>query len=117
MFQHPHFIAAARSAELWVDWEEVSPAQLESYLIKLRKEEGYTIVGIEQTSGSVSMEQFDFPEKTAVVLGAEGKGVPATILPLFDVCVEIPQYGLIRSLNVHVTGALVMFEYARQFLM
>ena len=31
-----------------------------------------------------------------------------------DVCVEVPQDGVIRSMNVHVTGAIFMWEYARQ---
>jgi tRNA guanosine-2'-O-methyltransferase len=31
-----------------------------------------------------------------------------------DVCVEIPQLGVIRSLNVHVSGAIMSWEYVRQ---
>lgn len=116
VFEHPHFVAAARSAELWIPWEEVMPKDLPVYLEGLRRR-GYTIVGIEQTANSVSMEAFAFPERCAVVLGAEGQGVPAPLIPLLDVCVEIPQYGLIRSLNVHVTGAVAMYEYTRQHLM
>jgi len=34
-----------------------------------------------------------------------------------DVCVEIPQLGLIRSLNVHVTGALMIWAYTQQKLL
>ncbi|KAG5496326.1 hypothetical protein JKF63_02628 [Porcisia hertigi] len=116
VFDHPHFVAAARSAELWIPWEEVMPRDLPLYLEGLRRR-GYTIIGIEQTAASVSIEQFSFPERCAVVLGAEGQGVPAPLIPLLDVCVEIPQYGLIRSLNVHVTGAITMYEYTRQHLM
>lgn len=116
VFEHPHFVAAARSAELWIPWEEVMPKDLPGYLEGLRRR-GYAIVGIEQTASSLSMEAFAFPERCAVVLGAEGKGVPAPLIPLLDVCVEIPQYGLIRSLNVHVTGAIAMYEYTRQHLM
>ena len=33
---------------------------------------------------------------------------------LRDACVEIPQLGIIRSLNVHVSGALMVWEYTRQ---
>ncbi|KPA84869.1 hypothetical protein ABB37_01332 [Leptomonas pyrrhocoris] len=116
VFEHPHFVAAARSAELWIPWEEVMPKDLPGYLEGLRRR-GYVIVGIEQTANSVSMEAFSFPARCAVVLGAEGQGVPAPLIPLLDVCVEIPQYGLIRSLNVHVTGAIAMYEYTRQHLM
>ncbi|KAG5471089.1 hypothetical protein CUR178_02398 [Leishmania enriettii] len=116
VFEHPHFVAAARSAELWIPWEEVMPKDLPFYLEGLRRR-GYMIIGIEQTAASVPMEQFCFPDRCAVVLGAEGQGVPAPLIPLLDVCVEIPQYGLIRSLNVHVTGAITMYEYTRQHLM
>ena len=41
----------------------------------------------------------------------------ATLPVLFlqvDVCVEIPQLGVVRSLNVHVSGALAVWEYTRQ---
>jgi tRNA G18 (ribose-2'-O)-methylase SpoU len=116
VFAHPHFVAAARSSELWVPWEEVLPVNLPEYLYRIRQE-GFTIVGIEQTASSVPMPHFSFPSNSVVVLGSEGQGIPAPLLPLLDVCVEIPQYGLIRSLNVHVTGAIVIYEYTRQHLM
>ena len=38
------------------------------------------------------------------------------LIGLLDVCVEIPQQGVIRSLNVHVSGALLIWEYRRQQL-
>lgn len=116
VFDHPHFTATARSAELWIPWAEVPPRDLPAYLNEKRRE-GYTICGIEQTADSVSMAGYEFPEKVVVVLGSEGQGIPAPLIPMLDVCVEIPQYGLIRSLNVHVTGAIVMYEYTKQHLM
>ena len=33
---------------------------------------------------------------------------------MMDYCVEIPQVGIIKSLNVHVSGALIAFEYLKQ---
>ncbi|CCW60382.1 unnamed protein product [Phytomonas sp. EM1] len=116
VFEHPHFVATARSAELWIPWQEVRPKDLLGYLASMQRE-GYTVIGIEQTSGSVSIASYQFPSRAVVVLGSEGHGIPAAIIPLLDVCVEVPQYGLIRSLNVHVTGAIVMYEYTRQHLM
>ena len=44
----------------------------------------------------------------------EKEGIPANLLPILDECVEIPQHGVVRSLNVHVTGALFVWEYIRQ---
>ena len=44
----------------------------------------------------------------------EKEGIPCDLLPLMDSCVEIPQHGVIRSLNVHVTAAIFIWEYVRQ---
>lgn len=46
--------------------------------------------------------------------GREKEGIPASLLALLHCTVEIPQLGLIRSLNVHVSGALAVYEYTRQ---
>lgn len=46
----------------------------------------------------------------------EREGIPANLLQLLDVCVEIPQQGVIRSLNVHVSAALLIWEYTQQHL-
>lgn len=116
VFDHPHFLAVARSAEQWLPWREVAALNLDTHLLWL-KTEGYTVVGIEQTAESIPISSFAFPQKTAIVLGSEGQGIPPDILLLCDVCVEIPQFGLIRSLNVHVTGGLVMYEFTKQHRM
>jgi len=47
----------------------------------------------------------------------EKEGIPVDLIQLLDGCVEIPQQGIIRSLNVHVSGALLIWEYTRQQLM
>ncbi len=57
---------------------------------------------------------FRFPPKTALLLGREREGIPQHLLELLDSAVEIPQAGIIRSLNVHVAGALAMGEFMRQ---
>ena len=73
-------------------------------------------MGLEQTARSRRLGTVPIPKRAVVVLGAEREGVPADILPLFDLCVEIPQLGLVRSFNVHVSGALLAWEYTRQRL-
>jgi hypothetical protein len=35
----------------------------------------------------------------------EKEGIPVELIQHLDVCVEVPQEGIIRSMNVHVTGA------------
>lgn len=80
------------------------------------KDEGYTIVGVEQTSESVSLPTYAFDPRTVLVLGKEMDGIPAPLLACMDACVEIPQFGTLRSLNVHVSGAISVYEYVKQHL-
>ena len=47
----------------------------------------------------------------------EKEGLPVELIQFLDVCVEIPQQGFVRSLNVHVSGALLIWEYTRQQLL
>lgn len=76
----------------------------------------YSLVGLEQTAESTQLPSFTFPSKTVLVLGREKEGVPPEIIALLDATVEIPQLGVIRSLNVHVSGAIAMYEYTKQQL-
>ncbi|PNI55206.1 TARBP1 isoform 5 [Pan troglodytes] len=104
------------SAEQWLPLVEVKPPQLIDYL-QQKKTEGYTIIGVEQTARSLDLTQYCFPEKSLLLLGNEREGIPANLIQQLDVCVEIPQQGIIRSLNVHVSGALLIWEYTRQQLL
>uniref|UniRef100_A0A6Q2Z6C8 tRNA (guanosine(18)-2'-O)-methyltransferase TARBP1 n=1 Tax=Esox lucius TaxID=8010 RepID=A0A6Q2Z6C8_ESOLU len=110
-----HFQALSVSSELWLPLLEVKPMELADFL-QGKKREGYCIVGVEQTAKSQSLQDYRFPKKTLLLLGNEREGIPANLLQLLDVCVEIPQQGVIRSLNVHVSAALLVWEYTRQYL-
>ncbi|XP_035519798.1 LOW QUALITY PROTEIN: probable methyltransferase TARBP1 [Morone saxatilis] len=110
-----HFQSLSVSSELWLPLLEVKPMELTDFL-QLKKSEGYCIVGVEQTANSQSLKDYKFPEKSLLLLGNEREGIPANLLQMLDVCVEIPQQGVIRSLNVHVSAALLIWEYTRQHL-
>ncbi|CAM9280900.1 unnamed protein product, partial [Sphacelaria rigidula] len=60
--------------------------------------------------------QTRFPENVVFVLGREQSGLPLSIIAEMDYCCEIPQQGVLRSLNAHVSGALILWEYTRQML-
>ncbi|KAK5853887.1 hypothetical protein PBY51_015007 [Eleginops maclovinus] len=110
-----NFQSLSVSSELWLPLLEVKPLELTDFL-QVKKSEGYCIVGVEQTANSQSLQDYQFPEKTLLLLGNEREGIPANLLQMFDVCVEIPQQGVTRSLNVHVSAALLIWEYTRQHL-
>ncbi|XP_058084724.1 uncharacterized protein LOC131232481 isoform X2 [Magnolia sinica] len=101
------------TAEKWVPLIEVPVHSMKVYLEK-KKREGFSILGLEQTANSVPLDKYSFPTKTVLVLGHEKEGIPVDIIHILDACIEIPQLGVIRSLNVHVSGAIALWEYTRQ---
>ncbi|CAE1170624.1 TRM3 [Acanthosepion pharaonis] len=108
-----NFSSLSVTAEKWIPIREVPSEYLQNFLIE-KQRDGYALVGAEQTANSRCLTDYEFPMKTVLILGNEREGIPASLISLLDVCVEIPQQGVIRSLNVHVSGALLMWEYTRQ---
>ncbi len=65
--------------------------------------------------GGSSLYDAEFAAKTAVVLGAEDRGLSADWLAHADRCLRIPMAGRAAdSLNVSVCGAVLLFELQRQ---
>ena len=83
-------------------------------LADLRKQ-GYRLVGLEQTTDSHDLHQYEFQRKTALVLGNERTGLTSDLLALLDDVVEIPVWGMPYSYNVATATAMTLYEYCRQF--
>ena len=115
ILEDKEFLNTSVTAHQWIPIEEVKVENLVEYLIEMKSKD-YQVIGIEQTSESQGLQEFKFPRKSVILLGNEKEGLPVEFIQLLDGCVEIPQSGLIRSLNVHVTGAIVIWEYVRQNL-
>eukprot|EP00047_Mylnosiga_fluctuans_P000636 m.197382 g.197382 ORF g.197382 m.197382 type:complete len:1527 (-) comp10088_c0_seq29:7556-12136(-) len=111
--KNKEFQVLSRTAEKWLPISVVPPPDLAAWL-HAKKREGYTVVAAEQTSNSQSLAAYRFPARTIIVLGREKEGVPVDLIPIMDACIEIPQFGVVRSLNVHVSGALLLWEITRQ---
>lgn len=77
---------------------------------RILKEEGYTLVAVEIAEGAVNYREFEYPEKTCLVLGNEQQGIYGNVIKACDAAVFIPMAGKGRSLNVHVAAAVVAFE-------
>lgn len=87
---------------------------LPSVLKKLR-DDGYQLVGLEQTTDSVSLHEFSFERRTVLVVGHERLGLSDEVLGLLDRVVEIPVWGLPYSYNVATAAAMTLYEYCRQY--
>lgn len=88
---------------------------LPAVLKRIKNEEGYHIVGIEQTNTSQSIYDFKWPQKSLIVVGHESRGIAEDVLALCDSTVEIPMYGLPFSLNVSHALAIALNAYCQQY--
>ncbi|KAI6831901.1 hypothetical protein KC342_g7602 [Hortaea werneckii] len=109
------FTNVSVSSHLHFPIMQLSAPNVPEYLAS-KKDEGWRVVGIEQTDRSVLLgsSECKLPEKVILVIGSEKEGIPALVLSECDMLVEIPQQGITRSLNVQTAAAIVLYEYTRQ---
>jgi tRNA G18 (ribose-2'-O)-methylase SpoU len=79
------------------------------------KQEGYRLVGLEQTTHSSNLHEYKFTRETVLVVGSERQGLSDDILARLDDVVEIPVWGQPFSYNVATATAMALYEYCRQF--
>src|SRR5262249_29082870 len=65
------------------------------------KEQGYWIYGLDE-GGEQDYDKVEFTRPTALVLGAEGKGLHENVARHCDFLIRIPMSGGVASLNVSV---------------
>ena len=102
---------SALGAEFSVEWGYEKDTLS---LVKRFKEEGYTVLSVEQTVNSVMLDKFK-PEtgrKYALVFGNEVDGVQQEVVDASDGVLEIPQYGTNHSLNISVSAGIVLWHIA-----
>lgn len=107
---HRDILKTSLGAERTVPWQhEASSVEAVNAL----KREGYKVAIIEQTANALPMQAWKprADEKWLVVLGNEVNGVSDELLPLADVCIEIPQFGNKHSFNVAVCGGMVAWHF------
>jgi tRNA (cytidine/uridine-2'-O-)-methyltransferase len=71
------------------------------------------IIAIE-TNGAVPFTDFEFQQSDVLMLGRETLGTPVDVMAACDAAVVIPMAPGNRSLNVTVSGAIVLTEALRQ---
>ncbi len=91
-----------------------SPRSLPPVLDKLRAR-GFRCVGLEQTTNSQLLYNYQFHRQTALVIGSEREGLSQDVLDRLDDVVEIPVYGQPASYNVVTATTMAVYEYCRQF--
>lgn len=109
---HREINKTALGATESVDWVYFSTTE---EAVKQLRERGTRIYAVEQTEGSVSLEDtlaLD-TNNIAIILGNEVEGVGESVLPMVDGSIEIPQRGMKHSLNVSVAAGIVLWELSK----
>ncbi|MGD8374297.1 MAG: TrmH family RNA methyltransferase [Candidatus Woesebacteria bacterium] len=98
----------ALGTESMVDFEY---AQDPIDAISKLKEQKYTIVALEQSSGSIMLQSYKTkPKKLALLLGEEVHGITPELIKFCDVTLEIPMTGKKESFNVSVATGIALYE-------
>ena len=104
---HREIHKTALGADESVDWQYFETT---SEACEHLKSAGYSIFAVEQVENSIKLNDFKTPEKSAYIFGNEVDGVDDAVLPYCENAIEIPQEGTKHSLNVSVSGGIVMYH-------
>lgn len=68
------------------------------------------IIAIEQSPKSIQYNKFEYKMPICLVVGHESDGVSKEVLKMADGIVELPMFGVNKSLNVMVSLGIVLYE-------
>ena len=97
----------ALGAERTVNWKHDDTLE---EAIKNLKEDGYTIIALEQNEKSILLSEFtNRPDNIALLLGSERDGLSKEELEYADQIIEIPMKGSKESFNVVQAAAICLY--------
>ena len=119
---HQEIHKTALGAEDSVRWRYFETAE---QAVEQLHQDGYFVWSVEQCEGSTKLQDLNSNEnpslreghRVGVIFGNEVKGVHQEVIDMSDGCLEIPQLGTKHSMNVSVTAGIVIWEFARRFLL
>ncbi len=101
----------------WVNWEYAATAVAAIQKLKVESQNDklkIKIIAVEQDKRSVEYTEMKVELPLAVVVGNETYGVSREVLDMADQIVEIPMWGVNKSLNVMVSLGIVLFKTMEQ---
>lgn len=97
----------------WVDWEYFSTT--EEAIQKVREEvQGVQVVAVEQSPRSVPFDKADYTFPICLIVSNETSGATQEVLDMADVIVEMPMWGVNKSLNVMVSLGIVLYQVVQK---
>lgn len=117
---HRKISKVARQTERHVPWEYFSE---ELALEKLKEIQNSAtsnqIIGLEITSKSIDLAQFQLRETTQeihLLLGNEKRGIHSEFLSLCQSCVHIPMQGQNSSMNVSIAAGISAYQIIQKII-
>lgn len=93
----------------WTSWEYCETAKQAINDLRLKIND-LKVVAIEQNDRSVPYDKAEYKFPIALVVGHETEGVSKEVLDIADQIVEIPMFGINKSLNVMVSLGIVLYK-------
>lgn len=103
---HKDIHKTALGAEVYQKWLYKNDI---TELIEDLKQNGWTVVALEQTKRSKNINTYKPNSKTALIVGPEVTGISKSVVDLCDKALEIPMRGKKESLNVAVAAAIALY--------
>ena len=93
----------------WVEWQYSPSAKTAISNLKFQIP-NLQVIAIEQSSKSVQYDKFEYKLPICLVVGHETNGVSKEVLEIANAIVELPMFGVNKSLNVMVSLGIVLYK-------
>lgn len=97
----------------WVDWEYATTARDAVEKCKMLHAK-CQIIAVEQDARSRLFNRVMYQFPVAIVVGNETTGVSREVLDVADMIVELPMWGINKSLNVMVSLGIILYEVMKK---
>jgi tRNA (guanosine-2'-O-)-methyltransferase len=95
-------------------WLEIGVHATPAACLEPLKKAGYEILATHLRKDSVLYTDIDFAKPVVLVFGSESEGISDQALAFADRVVRIPMLGMVQSLNLSVSVAVILYEALRQ---
>ncbi len=97
----------------WVEWQW-APSAMDAIAKSKIQNPKSKIIAVEQDKRSKPFYQVTYEFPLAIVVGNETTGVSKEVLDMADMIVELPMWGINKSLNVMVSCGIILYEIMKQ---
>jgi tRNA (guanosine-2'-O-)-methyltransferase len=95
-------------------WLEIAVHPTPAACLEPLKKAGFEIVATHLQKDAIPYTDIDFARPMTLVFGSESGGISDDALSFADKVVRIPMLGMVQSLNLSVSVAVILYEALRQ---